>query len=81
MTSTSSKGSTTARSRRARYSPMIWGVAYDTISRRGRRHRVVMVRHCPYCGAPHQYRDTGLRRAACRYGYVIVRARWPRRGR
>lgn len=79
MTSTSSKGSTTGR-RRARYAPTIWGVAYNTISRSGRRHRIVVVPTCPYCGASHQYRDTGLRRAACRHGYVIIRTRWHRRG-
>jgi hypothetical protein len=63
------------RRRYPRIAALVWGTYYSTVSRRGLRHPVVMVRTCPYCSEPHQYRDTGLRIAACRRGYVVIRAR------
>lgn len=74
-TISATEGPASNRRRHARIAALVWGTRYDTVSRRGLRHPVVMVRTCPFCSQPHQYRDTGLRLAACRGGYVLVRAR------
>ena len=59
------------------------GAVYLTVSRRGRRNKIVLVRECPFCQNPHSFRDSGLRRASCGRGWLVIngrRTRQPRAG-
>ena len=55
------------------------GTVFFPVSRRGLRHRVVLVRRCPFCSEAHSFRDCGLRIASCGHGYLIVKGRRARR--
>lgn len=63
-----------------RKSPMpARGRTYTPRSCRGLVNVVVIDPQCPYCGESHVYRAAGLRIAACRGGYVEIKARKARR--
>lgn len=51
------------------------GRKYEPRSRRGLLNLVVIDPACPWCGESHVYRSAGLRIAACRGGYVEIKAR------
>lgn len=51
------------------------GMRFYPRSRRGLRHRLIIVRRCPLCGDAHQFRDDGLRIASCGQGYLMVKSR------
>lgn len=45
------------------------------LSRKGLTNLMVVVRRCPFCGSPHTFRESGLRAAQCRGGYLFIKAR------
>jgi hypothetical protein len=51
------------------------GRKYVPLSRRGLLNPLIIDPACPWCGQPHVYRSAGLRIAACRGGYVEIKAR------